>query len=1791
MVNIVGYETKGILHRSRSRVVYRAVRKADGVPVVLKTSAAEYPTRHAVAELRHELAIAQRLRSIEGVIRVHGLEPHGHGNVALVLEPFGRSLAEELASAERRRLSPELCLSIAISVAETLGRMHQLDVVHKGIQPGALLWDAARGVRIIDFTMSSELSRERQSGAVTRQAEVALPYISPEQTGRMNRDLDYRTDFYSLGVTLFQLLTGELPFRATTVLEWVHSHIGKRPRSPREIDASLPEPLAEVVLRLLAKNAEDRYQSSFGLIDDLERCRRELAQTGSVSQFALGRRDVSQRFRVPQRLYGREGELSALSALCDGLGRGGPRVCMVSGYSGIGKSALVNELGKSLVRDRGYLIQGKFDQLQRGTPYSAVATAFRGLVTELLSEPDDRIAAFRESVLAAVSPNAGLLVELVPELALLLGPQPPVPELPRAEAQNRFQLVLTTFVKVITTERPLVIFLDDLQFGDAPTLGLLRRLVTTRDLGRLLVIGAYRSNEVDGAHLLRAALNEIRETNAVMELPLAPLSLSAAEALVADTLHVDPAACRELSVLLHDRAQGNPFFLTEMLHTLEQERAITFSPEVGHWTWTLEAVRRSGVSSTLAEFVVANLRKLAPPTQRVLELAACIGNTFDLRTLAIIHERSMDETADELLPALQRHLVVPLDEDYKLAGRGAVAGGPREAAAAAGGVNPTYRFQHDQVQQAAYALIEPDRRQALHLSIGRLMLRHASEEEREQRVIDIVGHLDEGRRHITDPAERLDLARRNLEAGLVAERAAAYEAAVGYLNVGLELLPPDRWSCAYELTMALSTEYQQCAYWTGRYEEAEAWLEQMLEHARSDLERAEILAMRTRQYATTGRMEDSIRAAIKGLHLLGIRVTDDPDQRVVRRERLLVKRNLAGRRIEDLIAQPVLTDPKQKVAIRLLMEIFPAAFLSGSGNLFPLLVLKSVNISLRHGSSPESAFAYAAYGMLLCGALDEPALGYEFGKLAVRMNERFDDIPLKSRVLYVYAMFVHHWSNHWSTMTPWFRRGIEAGYQSGDLLYLAYSAQDCIIWDPRLDLETAEREHAEYLKIVRDCEYQDSLDSGTLFLQLQRNLLGATSELCSLNDATFDEERCLAGMRRRRFMTGVANYHIYKMEIARLYGRYEEAMVHVREQDQLVASSMALPQIVRYYLAAFLIRAACLPGMEEAERVLTERRLREDLARVARWAAHCPENFAHLELLMRAELARLEGRVDRALGLYDQAIEAARASEFLRDEATGNELAARHLIAAGRPKSAEGYLRAAHHLYERWGARRKVEHLELEFSEVLSGAARGARPSLRAADIGAGTSTIDSASLDLASVMKASQAISSEIVLEQLWSTTMRIMLENAGGERGCFVLQREGQLVFEGRSEVGTDEAPARGVPIASADAALALPMSIVYHVIRTNSPVVLHAADRAGVFARDPYLVARRPQSVACVPLVRQGRFEGAIYMENGLTSGVFTEDRIEVVKLLAAQVSISLENAKLYEDQTRLIEAQRRFVPSQFLESLDHRDIARVDLGEHVAKEMSIMFADLRGFTPLAERIGPRAIIEVLNRYFVCMEAPIAEAGGFIDSFAGDEIKALFDASADAAVRAGVGMWRALDVFNERARASGQPELGMGIGVNTGPVVLGTVGARERIQCSVIGDAVNLASRIEQLTKVYRARLLIGEHTFRSLRDPGSLCIRKVDRVAVKGKDTAVELYEVLDAEPPGRREAKRRTHALLQSAMSAYVEREFEHAQAEFRRMAAEDPEDAVPGIFADRCAIYRATPPASDWDGFERLTSK
>ncbi|TRY33200.1 diguanylate cyclase domain-containing protein [Aliiglaciecola sp. M165] len=1478
-----GYKIGRVHSQHGDRVAFFACREHDNINVVIETLNTDYPSRRQIAEIRREGAICQRLIDVEGICSVHAMLPHGSGNLALVFDPYEMSLRGCLLKAKGNALPVKDVIDIALPLAATLGRLHKKGIVHKAITPENILINPiSKKLALSGFGISSELGQEPQAAQISRQPQGELPYVSPEQTGRMNRDLDYRSDYYSLGVVLYELLTGRRPFRANSLLEWVHCHISQQPTPPHELLASIPLTLSDIVMKLMSKNPDSRYQSARGLIHDLEQINVAISQGEQCYISELGEMDNAHTFLVPQGLYGREEELNQLLALYEEAISGHTRFCLVHGFSGVGKTALVNELDKYQTRERGFVVQGKFDQYHQGDTYSTFGNTLKGLVHQILLEPEERLSDWRVKIQDALTTNAALVVNIVPELAIIIGEQPDVVELPPAEAKNRLHLVLTDFLSVFADKgHPVVLFLDDLQWCDLPTLHLLKHIVSNKEQCHLLLIGAYRSNEVSVGHPLQRMLDDLSHQTNIAQLPVQPLKKESVAELVADALSRPIDDVRPLSDELFQKALGNPFFTNELLRHLHKIGAISPDPNSDSWHFDLSSADWRSVSDNVVEFMIASLRELDQSTQNLLQLAACIGGRFDLKTLAQIYQKPIDETASALLPALQQYTIRPLHNDYRLIAES------REML----DFEALYSFQHDRVQQAAYSLIEKSKLSEVHWSIGQILLQQHHKHIPADDLIDIVEHLNAGRELIVSSSEKVQLAKHNLRAGQRARSASAYEVALDYVTIAKELMDSSVSKNESEFMRLLATELQLCNYLTGRTEAADKWLQVMLEQACSNLEKSEVLAIRTRQFATLGRMQESVQSAIEGLALLGIEFPSHPDETDIAYERKLVIENLGGRSIESLVNAPEETNQETLVAMRLFMEVFAAAFLSGTGKTFPYLVLKSVNLSLRSGLCPESAFAYASYGMILCGELDEPALGYEFGKVGLAINEKLGDLKLKARVIYLYAMFVHHWSEHWSTLTPWFKKGIEAGYQTGDLLYLAYSAQDCVIWDPQLDLETAHRKHLDNLAIVRECAYQDSLDSGTLFLQLQRNLLGLTTSPTSFNDKDFDEQTCLLGMQKRGFKTGLANYHIYKAEACFLHGAYDKAMTHLQEQDKLIQSAMSLPQLVRYYLVANLTLAEQYHNMSESQQADTLDRMQKDLMRMSRWADNCEANFRHLFYLMSAEIEQVSGKLHRALDLFDKSIELAQKHGFLRDEAIASERAARLLIGSGKWRSAEGYLRGAYRIFDRWGAHRKVKQLELEFPvlrDMLSPIKNSEQGNIHA-------------DIDLASVLKASRAISGEIRLDQLLQNAIHILLENAGAQWGCLIACEQRLLKVESailpEPALDTDEVPKHTLISLNDGSLIPAPVSLIMRVLHDNKAIVLHQAHSDGEFTQDPYIHRFQPKSVLCVP-IKRARFEGVVYLENNLATGVFSQERVETIRLLAAQASVAIENARLYE-----------------------------------------------------------------------------------------------------------------------------------------------------------------------------------------------------------------------------------------------------------------------------------------------------
>jgi predicted ATPase/tRNA A-37 threonylcarbamoyl transferase component Bud32 len=967
MMKFPGYQILAQIYESANSAVYRARREQDDGAVILKVLKEDYPTPAELTRYKQEYEITRNL-DVEGTVKTYGLEPYQR-TLVIILEDFGafsfRQLLDSHIESNSNFSLPEF-LKIAIKITEILGQIHSSNIIHKDINPSNIVFNPETGIlKIIDFGISTQLSRENPTLKNPNVLEGTLAYMSPEQTGRMNRSLDYRTDFYSLGVTFYELLTGKLPFESADALSLVHCHLAKVPVSPREINSEIPKAVSDIVMKLMAKTAEERYQSAWGLKTDLENCLSQLQKTGNISCFWLASNDISDKFQIPQKLYGREAEIETLLTAFERVAAGGGRspqppllrgtsenlpgeentaassgyergieMMLVAGYSGIGKSSLVAEIHKPNTRLRGYFTEGKFDQFQRNIPYSAIVSAFKGLVRQLLSENSSQLAQWREKLLAALGANGQVIIDVIPEVELIVGKQPPVPELGPTESQNRFNLIFGQFIRAFCTkEHPLVIFLDDLQWADSATLKLIELMMTDNETQYLFLIGAYRDNEVNPAHPLMMTLEGLRNRGATINfITLAPLELEHISRLIADTLHSNTDAVKPLAKLVKRKTGGNPFFANQFLKTLHAEKLITFDFQRHVFVWDISNIEAQDITDNVVDLMIGNLKKLPESTQQVLRLAACVGASFDLTTISIVCEKSKEAVFPDLVTAIQSGLILPTSElDTQL-------------------LIQDYKFLHDRVQQAGYALIDEAQKTAVHLQIGRLLLQNTDPKALSEEIFEIVDHLNLGVELVTDRAERDEIAKLNLMAGKKAKAATAYVAAVDYLNTGLNLLNVDSWQSNYDLTLALHEEAAEAAYLNGDFPKMEQLAEEVLNRAKTVLDKVKVYDVKIQAAGAQSKIKEGIQISLIALTQLGISLPEDPSQWDVQRKLKKTASLVADRDIEDLINLPLMIEPDKQAAL-LIFSSIAASALASAPALFILMMCEQVNLSIKYGNS------------------------------------------------------------------------------------------------------------------------------------------------------------------------------------------------------------------------------------------------------------------------------------------------------------------------------------------------------------------------------------------------------------------------------------------------------------------------------------------------------------------------------------------------------------------------------------------------------------------------------------------------------------------------------------------------------------------------------------------------------------------------------------------------------------------------------------------------------------------------
>ncbi|HEY9627611.1 MAG TPA: AAA family ATPase [Coleofasciculaceae cyanobacterium] len=1479
--SIAGYALTEKIYEDSKTVVYRGLRNRDSQPIVFKTLQSDHPTPSEIARIRHEFEITKNL-DLPGMVKLY--EIIEYNGLSLILEDFGGRSLKTFLSGDRFDL--EAFLQIGIQLTESLGELHQLNIIHKDIKPLNIIFNASTNqIKLTDFSIASRLSRENQLAYNPNQIEGTLAYLSPEQTGRMNRAIDYRTDFYSLGVTFYELLTGQLPFTAVDPMEMIHCHIARQPILPHQIRLDIPPILSQIVMKLLAKMAEDRYQNAYGIKADLERCLQQWRTCGKIESFELGQQDISTRFQIPQKLYGRQAEIEILTIAFERVTCGLAELMLIAGYSGVGKSALVHEIQKSVVQQHGYFITGKFDQFKRNAPYASLIQAFQELIRQILTESEGQIQGWKQKILKAVGSNGQIIIDVIPEVELIIGLQAAVPQLEASESQNRFNLVFQQFLGVFAQkEHLLVLFLDDLQWADSASLKLMQSLITSSDRPCLLLIGAYRDNEVSPTHALMVTLESIRKEAEVSQITLLPLALDSVNQLLADTLHRPAEQCQPLAELLLNETDGNPFFLNLLLTTLYEEALLSYDLSARCWQWDLERIQTVGMTDNVVELMVGKLQKLPPVTQNALKLAACIGNTFSLSLLAIANEKSLSATAHELWNALQEGLILPLSQSYKLAHMDRL-----EASLSQNQDEPAYRFLHDRVQQAAYLLIPAEDKQATHLKVGRLLLKHTQPADREEKIFELVNQLNRGVDLLlcdrtTDrqenSAECIQLAGLNLIAGRKAKAAAAYELASQYLTTGLNLLAADSWAKHHELALALYTEAAEVEYFTAHFEQAEILSEVVLRHAHDLQQKVRVYETRIYFYIAQNQMLAAIETSLHVLELLGIPLAQEPPPAFV---------------IEDLIHLPEMADLDKLAAMRIVITLVTPC-LNAKPELLGAIAYTLVNLSIQSGNSAYSAFGYAFYGLVLCSNSASIDTGYRFGQLGLKLLERFQAKKLQAKVVNIFDVFVRHWKEPVRNTIAPLRDAIQVGLETGDVEYACYNATSyCnylfFVGEPLQEVNQQQQQYIEFLLKFKQ-EYQ--IYFGQICRQLVLNLMGQAKDPKTLVGECFDEQEVVPLLINTQNGTLLFLYHLSKTILLFVYRDYPQATVHAREAAKYRGNMVGFLQFAEHNFYYSLSLLAACANADETERQAALETVAENQILMQQWAFHAPANHQHKYDLVEAERAKWLGRDLDAMTYYDTAIQSAKDNGYVQEEALAYERAAAFYDSRNRDRIAQLYLKEAYYAYLRWGAMGKVGEMEARYPQFLS------QVSADIATAGQSTTTTSSISrsvrdFDLGTIVKASQAIAGEIILERLLEQLLKIVMENAGAQTSCLMLEKNGQLMIEATAALDHEQVQMwQSVPVAVSQQ---IPVSIVSYAARTQENVVLNDAARQGKFTRDPYVVRTEPKSLLCTPILNQGKLIGLLYLENNLTTEAFTPQRLEVLSLLSSQVAISLENARLY------------------------------------------------------------------------------------------------------------------------------------------------------------------------------------------------------------------------------------------------------------------------------------------------------
>ncbi|MCP4133631.1 MAG: AAA family ATPase [bacterium] len=1474
MNKIADYEILDKIDETRKSIVFRGKKENESKTVIIKLLKESYPSLVDIARYKHEYEILSNV-DIEGIVRTFNIINSDSG-IGIILEDFGGISLKRIL--EKDKLTIDYFLKTGIKIAGILGKLHEANIIHNDIKPANILINEQTGIlKLADFGITRILTHKDDDIYNPAVIEGSLVYMSPEQTGRMNRGIDYRSDLYSLGISFYEMLTGTVPFRSIDPMELIYSHIAKEAAAPHVIVPRIPVIISRIVMKLLSKSAAERYQNGFCLMTDLKECLGQLEKEGSLEgfdeTFYLAQNDIPIKFYLPHVLVGRAEEMGILFEAFDRVSSGAKEMILVSGRPGIGKSFLINEINKPIVAVKGYFISGKYNQFEN-IPYNSLIQAFQGLIGQILIESRESLDSWRKKLLKALGPNGKVITEIIPGLEFIIGEQPEIPVLGPEESDNRFNLVFKNFINVFAhRDHPLVLFLDDLQWAGLDDLNLIETIEKDRALRYFLIIGAYRDTEVTGSHPLMHMLNEIEKDDIqVTHLTLDSLNEENVNILISYYLRCKEEESSSLSALVYKKTRGNPFFVNQFVKRLYEEGLLELDSSSG-WKWEIEKIQQLQVTENVVEFISKKITALSETAQDILKICACLGDRFDLETLLLVSCQSTEYLLLGLKSAVDENLFIVKENKY--------------------------RFSHDRIQEAAYSLIPESEKANLHYSIGQTIIGNISDEEFHNNFLYIVNQLNFGISLELSGDEKENLARLNFKAGIRAKTSTAYEPALIYLRTGIELLEGDCWEKQYDLALSLYQEAVEAAYLATRYDEMDLLSEQILEHGRGILDKVKVYEITALAFFGQNRLQEATDTGLEILKFLGVHFPKETRMHHILFNFLKTALTLHRARKKSLTNLPEMKDEKMLAVMRILSGITSTAYLSAS-ELFSLIIFKMIRLSIKYGNAEFSPFSYSTYGIVLC-SISQIEMGYRFGRFAIDLQKKMDIKRQKARTHFTVYSFIAHWKDHVRDTLKPLLQAYRDGLETGDLEYAAFSLQVYCYHGllAGINLEIVERNMVKYINILDSLKQENQFRMTQLYYQVTLNLMGKVSDPCFLKGEGYDEEKMLPVYLAAEDRTSLCLLYLFKMQLNYFFEKYPEALDYAHKVAKEINGMRGSFFVPLFYFYDSLIRLAVY--------AIVPAKVLKNQAKMKKWAAHAPMNHLHKYQLVEAEIARVKRKDSRAMKYYEKAITGAHDNGFIQEEALAGECAARFYLERGLGRIGNTSLSGAINCYSRWGAAAKVKFLKKKYPENLS-KEKDAEILDSIKETGS-TTTFTKASdqLDLSTVIAASQTLSAEMDLKRLLETIIKIAVENAGAQKGLLLLNnpKDNRLYIEAVFEAG-EITVLQKIPLDEYDD---IPHSIINYVYRTGEDFVLHDARIRGIFVDDPYVIRKQSRSILCALATYRGTMAGILYLENNLAANAFTPERLKLVSILSSQCAISIKNTGLIltEKQNAVLEKE--------------------------------------------------------------------------------------------------------------------------------------------------------------------------------------------------------------------------------------------------------------------------------------------